>query len=193
MQQSASCLRYRSSQVAPSLLLRHAYSSWEKPYHQRMSTQGILSLMSKVFPLTHSTFMPHAGATIILLNLHAWNYSSEPPTALTRFTGRSGDVLLVAVCKPPDLLAFPGDLSPSDVLALSCGDCGHNFGDRRLRALEIRERQFSDRRLCSLLSHSSFLAYVFHWARPTRARARHVITPDDLVGTIMNSIIMNHN
>jgi len=67
--------------------------------------------------------MPHAGATIILLNLRAWNYSYEPPTALTKFTGGSGDVLLVAVCKPPDLLAFPGDLSPSDLLALPYGDC----------------------------------------------------------------------
>ena len=54
--------------------------------------------------------MPHAGATIVLLNLHAWNYPSEPSTALAKFTGRFGDVLLVAVCKPSDLLAFPGDL-----------------------------------------------------------------------------------
>ena len=79
--------------------------------------------MSKVFPPTHSTFMPHAGATIVLLNLHAWNYPSEPSTALTKFAGRSGDVLLVAACKPPDLLAFPGDLWSSVLLALSYGDC----------------------------------------------------------------------
>ena len=31
-------------------------------------------------------------------------------------------MLLVAVCKPPDLLAFPDDLYPSDLLALSYGD-----------------------------------------------------------------------
>jgi len=54
--------------------------------------------------------MPHAGATIVLLNLHALNYPFELSTALTKFTGRSGDVLLVAACKPPDLLAFSGDL-----------------------------------------------------------------------------------
>ena len=59
-----------------------------------------------------------------------------------------------------------------------------NSGDRRLRTLETGERQPTDRRLCLLPSHSSFLAYAFHWARPTRARARHVITPDDLVGTL---------
>ena len=66
--------------------------------------------------------MPHAGATIVLLNLRAWNYPSEPSTTLTKFTGRSGNVLLVAACKPPDLLAFPGDLWSSDLLALSYGD-----------------------------------------------------------------------
>ena len=78
--------------------------------------------MSKVFPPTHSTFMPHAGATNILLNLHAWNYSSEPPTILTKFTGKPGDVLLVAVCKPLDLLAFPyGDC---DVTLVSAA-CAH--------------------------------------------------------------------
>ena len=31
-------------------------------------------------------------------------------------------MLLVVLCKPPDLLAFPDDLSPSDLLALSYGD-----------------------------------------------------------------------
>ena len=71
-----------------------------------MSTLGILSLMCKVFPPTHSTFMPQTAATIVLLNLHAWNYPSEPSTALTKFAGRPGDMLLMAVCKPPHLLAF---------------------------------------------------------------------------------------
>ena len=32
-------------------------------------------------------------------------------------------MLLMVVGKPPDLLAYPDDLSPSDLLALSCGDC----------------------------------------------------------------------
>ena len=32
-------------------------------------------------------------------------------------------MLLVASCKPPELLAFLGDLSPPDLLALSYGDC----------------------------------------------------------------------
>ena len=32
-------------------------------------------------------------------------------------------MLLVATCKPPELLAFFGDLSPPDLLALSYGDC----------------------------------------------------------------------
>ena len=74
--------------------------------------------MCKVFPPTHSTFMPHVGATIVLLNLHAWNYPSEPSTALTKFAGRPGDVLLVAVCKPPDLLAFSyGDCDATLVTA----------------------------------------------------------------------------
>ena len=49
--------------------------------------------------------------------------TSEPLTVLTEFTGRSDDVLLVATCKPPELLAFLGDLSPPDLLALSYGDC----------------------------------------------------------------------
>ena len=71
-----------------------------------MSTLGVPSPMSKVFPPAYSAFVPLAGATTILLESLAGNYSSEPPTALTKFTGRSGDVLLVAVCKPPDLLAF---------------------------------------------------------------------------------------
>jgi len=48
--------------------------------------------MSKVFPPAYSTFVPHAGATTILLESLAGNYSSEPPTVLTRFPGRSGDV-----------------------------------------------------------------------------------------------------
>ena len=74
--------------------------------------------MCKVFPPTHSTFMPYAGATIVLLNLHAWNYPSEPSAALAKFTGRSGDVLLVAACEPPDLLAFSyGDCDVTLVIA----------------------------------------------------------------------------
>jgi len=59
-----------------------------------MSTLGILSLMGKLFPSTHTTFTPYVGATIILLKLYTWTYSSEPPAASTEFTGRSGDVLL---------------------------------------------------------------------------------------------------
>jgi len=48
--------------------------------------------MSKVFPPAYSTFVPLAGATTILLESLAGNYSSEPLTVLTRFLGRSGDV-----------------------------------------------------------------------------------------------------
>jgi len=66
-----------------------------------MSTMGVPSLVSKAFPPAYSTFMPHDGATIILLNLLAWNYSSVPPTAYSRFTGRSGDVPLVAMSDHP--------------------------------------------------------------------------------------------
>ena len=62
-----------------------------------MSTLGIPSFMSKLFPPTHSSFTPHAGVTVVLLNLHAWTYSSEPPTALTKFTGKLGDVLLAVM------------------------------------------------------------------------------------------------
>ena len=68
-----------------------------KPCHQRMSTLGIPSLMSKLFPPTRSTFTPHVGVTIVLLNLLAWTYSPEPPTALTKFTEKPGDVLLAAM------------------------------------------------------------------------------------------------
>ena len=88
-----------------------------------MSPLGILSLMGNLFPSTHSAFTPHAGAIVILLNLHAWDYPSEPLIVLTELTRRSGDVLLVATCKPPELLAFLGDLSPPDLLALSYGNC----------------------------------------------------------------------
>jgi len=97
MQQSAPSLWYRLSQVAPSLLLRHACSSWgnlasnECPLWESCSWWASCSLQ----PTRPSR--QHAGATIILLNLHAWTYSSEPPAASTEFTGRSGDVLLVAM------------------------------------------------------------------------------------------------
>jgi len=65
--------------------------------------------------------MPQAGATIVLLNLHAWNYPSKPSTALTKFAGRPDDVLLVAVCKPPDLLTFSyGDCDATLVTAGYC-------------------------------------------------------------------------
>ena len=40
--------------------------------------------------------MPHASATIISLDLHAWTYSSKFPAALTKSVGKSGDVLLAA-------------------------------------------------------------------------------------------------
>jgi len=66
-----------------------------------MSTLGVLSSISKVFSPAHSTFMPHAGATLILLNLLAWNYSSESPAAFTKFTGTCGDVLIAAMSDHP--------------------------------------------------------------------------------------------
>jgi len=45
--------------------------------------------------------MPYASATIILLDLHAWTYSSEFPEALTKSAGKSGDVLLAAMSDHP--------------------------------------------------------------------------------------------
>jgi len=139
-----------------------------------MSTMGILSLMSEVFPPTHSTFTPHAGATIVLLNLHVWNYSSKPPTVLTKFTGRPDDVLLVAMS---DHLIFHylirrWHTNPATTDYVHCrtplpriGDYAHFW-----------------------TTHLS-LVHVFCWARPTQSRARHVITPDDLVGTSVIPII----
>ena len=62
-----------------------------------MSTLGILSLMGKLLPSAYSTSMPHAGATIILLDLHLWTYSSEFPAALTKSARKSGDVLLATM------------------------------------------------------------------------------------------------
>jgi len=57
--------------------------------------------MDKLFPSTYSTSMPHASATIISLDLHAWTYSSEFPAALTESVGKSGDVLLAAMSGHP--------------------------------------------------------------------------------------------
>ena len=48
-------------------------------------------------PFNPHDLTPHAGATTILLNLHVWTYFSELPAALTKLTGRFGDVLLVAM------------------------------------------------------------------------------------------------
>ena len=45
--------------------------------------------------------MPHASATIILSDLHAWTYSSELPAGLTKSAGKSGDVLLAAMWGHP--------------------------------------------------------------------------------------------
>ena len=45
--------------------------------------------------------MPHAGAILILLDLHVWTYSPEFPAALTKSAGKSGDVLLAAMSGHP--------------------------------------------------------------------------------------------
>ena len=136
-----------------------------------MSTLGILSLMGKLFPSTHTTFTPYVRATIILLKLYAWTYSSEPPAASTEFTGRSGDVLLAATSD--HLISYyltrRWHTNPATTDHIHyrtpipwIGDYAHSWTIR-----------FS-------------LVHVFSWARPTRSRARHVITTDDLVGTIFN-------
>ena len=72
-----------------------------EPCHQRMSTLGILSLMGKLFPSTYPTSMPHAGATIILSDLHVWTYSFEFPAGSTKSAGKSGDVLLATMSDHP--------------------------------------------------------------------------------------------
>ena len=45
--------------------------------------------------------MPHAGATIILLDLHVWTYSSEFRAALIKSAGKFGDVLLATMSDHP--------------------------------------------------------------------------------------------
>ena len=67
-----------------------------------MSTLGIQSSMSKLFPPTHLTSMLHADVTIIFTELTRMNLP-EPPTTSTKFTGKFGDVPLVAI---PDHLIF---------------------------------------------------------------------------------------
>ena len=133
-----------------------------------MSTLGVPSPMSKVFPPAYSTFVPHAGATTILLDLLAWNYSSELPTVLTRFPGRSGGVPPLAMSDHPILhcLTRRCHTNPETTGYVHCdtplpwvGDYAHSW-----------------------TIHLS-LVHVFCWARPTRSRARHIITIDDLVGT----------
>ena len=57
--------------------------------------------MGKLFPSTYSTSTPHTGATVILLDLYVWTYSSEFPVALTKSAGKSGDVLLAAMSDHP--------------------------------------------------------------------------------------------
>ena len=139
-----------------------------KPCHQRMSTLEILPLMGKLFPSTHSTFTPHVVVTIVLLNLRAWTYSSKPPAASTKLTGRCGDVLLVAMSD--HLIShylsrrWHTNLATTDHVHYRTpvpwiGDYAHSWTIR-----------FS-------------LVHVFCWARPTWSRARHVITTDDLVDT----------
>ena len=61
-----------------------AHREWHPPYCYAKHV-----LAGETLPPTnvHSTFMPQAGATIVLLNLHAWNYPSEPSTALTKSLG----------------------------------------------------------------------------------------------------------
>jgi len=58
--------------------------------------------MSKLFPPTHLTSMLHADVTIIFTELTRMNLP-EPPTTSTKFTGKFGDVPLVAI---PDHLIF---------------------------------------------------------------------------------------
>ena len=124
--------------------------------------------MSRVFPPAYPTFMPHVGATTILLNLLAGNYSSVLPTTLTRFTGRSGDVPPCGDVRPPILhclirrchiIPATTDYAHWSTPLPRVGDYAH-FWIIRLS-----------------------LVHVFCRTRPTWSRARHVITPDDLVGT----------
>ena len=134
-----------------------------------MSTLGVPSPMSKVFPPAYSTFVPHAGATTILLDLLAGNYSSEPPTVLTRFPGRSGDV-------PPLAMS---DHSIFHCLTRRCHTNPTTTGYVHCNTPLPWVGDYAHSRTIHLS-----LVHVFCWARPTRSRARHVITADDLVGTI---------
>jgi len=134
-----------------------------------MSTLGILLLMGKLSPLTHMTFTPYVGATTTLPKLYAWTYSSEPPATSTKFTGRSGDVLLAATSD--HLITryltrrWHTNLATTDYVHYRTpvpwiGDHAHSWTIR-------------------------LSLHVFCWARPTRSRAKHVITSDVLVGTHM--------
>ena len=97
VQQSAPSLWYCLS-LNGTLFIAVPCMLWlRKPCLQRMSTLGILSLIGKMFPSTHTPFTPYAGATITLLKLYAWTYSSEPSIASTEFTEKSGDVILAVV------------------------------------------------------------------------------------------------
>jgi len=96
VQQNAPSLWHRLSLVVPSLLLHHACSSWG-------------NLATSECPLWESchwwascSLQPTRPACPMLAQQSSrWTYSSEPPAALTKFTGRSGDVLLVAMSDHP--------------------------------------------------------------------------------------------
>jgi len=126
--------------VSATLLIATPYTFWRgKPCHQRMSTLGVPSRMSKVFPPAYLTFVPHAGATTILLDLLVGHYSSKPPTVLTRFPERSGDVPPIGDVWPLDLPLFNTSMSQKP-------------GDNRLCSLQLATSM--SRRLRSLLDHS---------------------------------------
>ena len=175
MQQSASSLSYRLSWVPPSLLLRRTRSGggsfatnecplWESP-----------SGWASCFPPAYLTFVPHAGATTILLDLLAGNCSSEPPTVLTRFPGRSGDV-------PP--------LAMSDHSIFHCltRRCHRNPATTGYAHCSSPLPWVGDYAHSGTIRFS--LVHVCCWARPTRSRVRHVITTDDLVGTSLYPVFL---
>jgi len=97
MQQSTLSLWYRLSQVPPSSMPHHACSSWgnlaidECPLWE--SRHRWASCFLQLTQPSRSMLTWQSS----LLNLHAWTYSPEPPTASTKFTGKPGDVLLVAM------------------------------------------------------------------------------------------------